>query len=35
VALEQVIITSILPRWQSNIAGFWVAAEIARNKNEK
>ena len=35
VALEQVIITSILPRWQSNIAGFWVAAKIARNESEK
>ncbi|MAD57281.1 MAG: hypothetical protein CMK44_01730 [Porticoccus sp.] len=34
VALEQVIITSILPRWQSNIAGFWVAASIARNETD-
>lgn len=31
VALEQVIITSILPRWQGNISGFWRAAAIARN----
>lgn len=34
VALEQVIITSILPRWQGNIAGFWVAASLARNHSE-
>lgn len=34
VALEQVIITSILPRWQGNIAGFWVAASLARNHGE-
>jgi CDP-diacylglycerol--glycerol-3-phosphate 3-phosphatidyltransferase len=30
VALEQVIITSILPRWQGDIIGFWQAAFIAR-----
>jgi phosphatidylglycerophosphate synthase len=30
VALEQVIITSILPRWQGDIMGFWQAASIAR-----
>ena len=30
VALEQVIITSILPRWQGDIIGFWQAAAIAR-----
>lgn len=34
VALEQVIITSILPRWQGNIAGFWVATSLARNHSE-
>jgi len=34
VALEQVIITSILPRWQGNIAGFWVAAALARNHGD-
>lgn len=34
VALEQVIITSILPRWQGNIAGFWVAASLARTHSE-
>jgi CDP-diacylglycerol--glycerol-3-phosphate 3-phosphatidyltransferase len=33
VALEQVIITSILPRWQGNISGFWAAAVVARNEN--
>jgi CDP-diacylglycerol--glycerol-3-phosphate 3-phosphatidyltransferase len=35
VALEQVIITTILPRWRSNISGFWIAASIARNENNK
>jgi len=35
VALEQVIITSILPCWRSNISGFWIAASIARNENNK
>jgi hypothetical protein len=34
VALEQVIITTILPRWQGNISGFWVAAAIARSDSE-
>lgn len=34
VALEQVIITAILPRWQGNISGFWVAATIARHHSE-
>ncbi len=34
VALEQVIITSILPRWQGNVAGFWAAATIARGSGE-
>ena len=33
VALEQVIITSILPRWQGDIAGFWRAAAIARSSH--
>jgi phosphatidylglycerophosphate synthase len=35
VAVEQVIITCILPRWQSNIQGFWVAAVVARNESNK
>jgi phosphatidylglycerophosphate synthase len=35
VALEQVIITSILPRWQGNVSGFWVAAAIARSDSER
>ena len=35
VALEQVIITSILPRWQGNIAGFWAAAALARSDNSE
>lgn len=35
VALEQVVITSILPRWQGNVPGFWVAAAIARRHSEK
>ena len=35
VALEQVIITSILPRWQGNIPGVWAAVVIARNESEK
>ena len=30
VALEKVIITSILPRWQGDVSGFWQAAAIAR-----
>ena len=34
VALEQVIITAILPRWQGNISGFWTAAAIARSDSE-
>lgn len=33
VTVEQVIITSILPRWQGNIAGFWRALEIAREED--
>ena len=35
VAVEQVIITCILPRWQSDIQGFWTAATVARNENSK
>jgi hypothetical protein len=35
VALEQVVITSILPRWQGNVPGFWAAAAIARSHSEK
>jgi len=35
VAVEQVIITCILPRWQSDIQGFWTAATVARNENGK
>ncbi len=30
VTLEQVVITSILPKWQDNVPGFWNAAVIAR-----
>ncbi|WP_461482007.1 CDP-alcohol phosphatidyltransferase family protein [Porticoccus sp.] len=30
VAFEQVVITSMLPRWQDNVPGFWCAAAIAR-----
>ena len=35
VAVEQVIITCILPRWQSDIQGCWTAATVARNENGK
>lgn len=35
VALEQVIITSILPHWQGNVPGFWTAAAIARDQSKK
>ena len=31
VALEQVMITSILPRWQGDIDGLWHALSIARS----
>ena len=34
VALEQVIITSILPRWQGNVDGLWHALKIARENNQ-
>ncbi len=34
VAFEQVMITSILPKWQSNVAGFWTAASIARKESD-
>ncbi len=30
VAIEQVLITSVLPRWQGNIAGIWHALALAR-----
>ncbi|TNE93610.1 CDP-alcohol phosphatidyltransferase family protein [Porticoccus sp.] len=30
VAFEQLVITCILPHWQSNVAGFWRAAAVAR-----
>lgn len=32
VALEQVIITSILPRWHDDVAGFWHAWALARKE---
>ncbi|MEH6467012.1 MAG: CDP-alcohol phosphatidyltransferase family protein [Porticoccus sp.] len=35
VALEQVIITSILPRWQGDVIGFWQAAAIARGAHSE
>ncbi len=35
VALEQVIITSILPRWRGDVAGFWRAWEIARQEENE
>ncbi|MEH6616253.1 MAG: CDP-alcohol phosphatidyltransferase family protein [Porticoccus sp.] len=35
VALEQVIITSILPRWQGDVIGIWQAAAIARGANSE
>lgn len=35
VALEQVIITTVLPRWHDNVCGFWHAWRIAEVKQKE